>query len=157
MPSAPRGRAIVSAIGIYAALCALGALAMRDCGQMSRHVRDSLRPGMTVADVIRATSGRVAAHAYPASEPAGLHGFLIYPYGIQRDDADRREPPGKPDELVATMEREMKKRPEPWLLYFEYRTMERRWNTCFTVTIGPDMKVLDVSEVHRIRSRSVGL
>jgi hypothetical protein len=152
MPAERWGRAVVSVIAIYAGLFALGALAMRDCGQMSRHVRDSLRPGMTVAEVIRATGGRLVAHAYPASEPWALHGFMIFPFGIQRDDADRSEPPGKPEDLVATMEAEMRKRPEPWRLYFEYRTMESHWNTCFTVTIGTDMKVREVGEVHRIRS-----
>jgi hypothetical protein len=154
MPVERWGRAVVSVIAIYAGLFALGALAMRDCGQMSRHVRDSLRPGMTVGEVIGATRGRLIAHAYPASEPDGRHGFLIFPFGIQRDDAGRQEPPGKPDALVATMEDEMKKRPGNWLLYFEYRTMESRWNTCFEVTIGPDMRVREVSALQRKRAGS---
>jgi hypothetical protein len=151
------GRAIVVAAALFLAFAAIEVLAMRDCGQVSRHVQASLRPGMTVTEVMHATRGWLAARADPESADDGRHGFTIYTYGLQRDDTDRREILGgftKPDDLAARMEEEMKKRPGPWVLYFEYTTLERRWNTYFTVTIGPDLRVRQIGDVERKRSEA---
>ena len=147
------GRAIVSVTALYALFAVIEFLAMRDCGQMSRHARNSLRPGMTLAEVMRNTRGRIAAHADPESAPEG-HGFGIDTYSIAPDGSGPRGVLyglSKPDDLAAAMEAQMRKQPGAWVIYFEYRTLERHWNTWFTVTLGPDLRVREVSDVKRRR------
>jgi hypothetical protein len=147
-------RAIFQAMGIYALLFAFGVFLYRSPGFFGRHGHDSLRPGMTVAEVLRETRGRYAAYAGPETDREGKRGFSIRTYGIVRDDAERGETTGglrTPDDLPGRVEDEMKKEPGSWDIVFWYHTMDRGSDTYFTVTFGPDLRVGKVGEVGKTR------
>lgn len=55
------------------------------------------------------------------------------------------------EDLAGKIEEEMKKEPGTWDLVFWYHTMDRGSDAYFTVTLGPDLRVLKVGEVGKTR------
>lgn len=149
-------RAIAQAAAVFAGLAILEALLMGFClrtpGLIAGHARDALRPGMTVAEVLGETRGRYTAYAGPESDRLGKRGFTIHTFGIARDDSERGEVLRcNPGDLAARVEEEIKKEPGTWDLAFWYHTMDRSKDAYFTVTLGPDLRVLKVGAVGKTR------